>query len=237
VPGWLAATGVAAWLTFHGSTVLLDRPIEALEIEGAFQRVVPEKIEGVLRPEIGSGFLTVDLDALRARIESLEWVDRAHVRRRWPSVLHVTVIEQEPAARWGSSGLLNTRGELFVTEPRDVPAELPELVGPQGSHRTVASRYLALREELAARGLTLASVKLDARGAWTFRMGNGVEVRLGRRDIDARLERFVDALGTILGPQLADIEYVDMRYSNGFSVGWTRDALARGAAAEGAGNG
>ena len=44
----------------------------------------------------------------------MPWVDAVSVQRAWPRGLHVLVIEQVAAARWGETGLLNTRGELFV---------------------------------------------------------------------------------------------------------------------------
>ena len=52
-------------------------------------------------------------------------------------------IEQTAAARWGESGLLNTRGELFVRAAAHVPAELPRLSGPEGTESQVAQRYMS----------------------------------------------------------------------------------------------
>ena len=81
---------------------------------------------------------------------------------------------------------LNTRGELFVTEARHVPPELPRLNGPEGSSAEVAARYLAVREQLIPIGLDVRTVRLDARGSWQMVLGNGIEVRLGRRDVAER---------------------------------------------------
>ena len=64
--------------------------------------------------------------------------------------LHVTVIEQAAAARWGDAGLLNNRGELFIAPRAHVPSELPRLSGPEGSESQVAQRYLSARAD--ARG-------------------------------------------------------------------------------------
>jgi len=49
---------------------------------------------------------------------------------------------------------------------------------------------------------------------------NGVNVRLGRRDIDERTDLFLDIVADIITGRAAEIEYVDMRYSNGFTIGW-----------------
>ena len=125
-----------------------------------------------------------------------------------------------PAAIWGESGLLNTRGELFVDEARHVPAELPRLSGPEGTSGEVAQRYLDVRDQLIPIGLDVRRVHLDARGSWEMTLGNGIEVRLGRRDVAARTNLFLDVVADIITGRAADIEYVDMRYGNGFTVGW-----------------
>ena len=77
-------------------------------------------------------------------------------------------------------------------------------------------------------------LRLDPRGAWEMVLTNGVTVRLGRRDVDARMERFVRVAAEVIAGRAAEIDHVDMRYSNGFSIGWragaeTRDPRAAGA--------
>ena len=49
---------------------------------------------------------------------------------------------------------------------------------------------------------------------------NGVQVRLGRRDITGRTQLFLDIVADIIVRRGNDIEYVGMRYSNGFTIGW-----------------
>ena len=117
-------------------------------------------------------------------------------------------------------GLLNVRGELFVNEARHIPAELPRLSGPKDRSADVARRYLTVREALIPRGLDLRRVHLDPRGAWDMTLHNGVQVRLGRRDVDARTDLFLDIVADIITGRGAEIDYVDMRYSNGFTIGW-----------------
>jgi cell division protein FtsQ len=47
-----------------------------------------------------------------------------------------------------------------------------------------------------------------------------VTVRLGRRDVDERIERFIHTASQVIAHRLTEISYVDMRYSNGFAIGW-----------------
>ena len=76
---------------------------------------------------------------------------------------------------------------------------------------------------LVEQGLRVAALRLDARGAWELDLSNGVTVRLGRRQVDERMERFVQVGAAVIAGQAAKIQYIDMRYSNGFSIGWRRD--------------
>lgn len=203
-----------------GLVVSFDRPIGKVEVGGQFQRVAPLQIEEVVAPFRGSGFLSVDLDALRAALETIPWVDRARVERKWPNGVRVFITEHVAAARWGEKGLMNTRGELFLTDARHIPQELPQLVGPQGTEGQVARLYLDSYPHLLGVGMRLSRVELDARGAWQLTLGNGVIVRLGRQDVPARLERFIAVASPVVAARAAEVSYVDLRYSNGFSVGW-----------------
>jgi cell division protein FtsQ len=124
------------------------------------------------------------------------------------------------AARWGESGLLNTRGELFVRAATHVPAELPRLSGPDGTESQVAQRYLATQGRMLEAGMRIAALRLDERGAWEMDLDSGVTVRLGRRDVDERIDRFIRTASQVIAHRVNDITYVDMRYSNGFAIGW-----------------
>jgi cell division protein FtsQ len=207
--------------TYYVSASMLDRPIRSIEISGPFQRVTALQIEEAIAEELEDGFVSADLGRIQERIVALPWIDQATVARRWPSRLRITVTEQVPAAIWGERGLLNVRGELFVAEARHVPAELPHLSGPENRSADVAKRYLEVRERLIPVGLDLREVRLDPRGAWNMTLQNGVEVRLGRREVDARTGLFLDIVADIITSRASSIDYVDMRYSNGFTIGWS----------------
>ncbi len=217
--GPLLAAGVV-FATYQLSLTMLDREISSIEISGPFQRVTALHIEEAISDEVEAGFVGADIDQIQEQIVALPWIDQARVARRWPSRISITVTEQIPAAVWGDSGLLNTRGELFVTDLRHAPAELPRLSGPDSSSAEVAARYLAVRDQLIPLGLDVRRVHLDARGSWEMTLGNGIEVRLGRKAVAGRTDLFLDVVADIITGRAMDIEYVDMRYGNGFTIGW-----------------
>lgn len=220
----LLFAGAIIFLTYQFSAEMLDQPITSITVEGSFERVSALQIEEAISDELETGFFSANLATIQNRIVDLEWIDQATVARRWPGSLVINVTEQVPAAIWGERGLLNTRGELFVRDARHVPAELPRLSGPDGQSSVVAQRYLTMREKLIPFGLDLRQVHLDARGAWQMKLGNGVDIRLGRRDVDSRAALFLDVAANIIVSREAEIDFVDMRYTNGFTIGWKNGA-------------
>ncbi len=216
--------GVFVVITAMVAFSLMDKPLSTITIDAPFERVSALAVEARLKPNLSGGFLSTDLGHLREQVETLAWVDRVRIRRAWPDGLQITLTEQIAAARWGEHGLLNTRGELFVAQARHVPAELPRLSGPDGTEWQVSQRYLDYRRQLLAVGFDLSELVLDARGAWRARLSNGIGVRLGRSNPDARMARFVRDFSPLLEGSSERVQYVDMRYSNGFAVGWRKVA-------------
>jgi cell division protein FtsQ len=217
----LGVAGIAALLVMWA----FNQPIETVAVEGRFQRVTPVDVERAVKTQVhGAGLLSVDLAAVRRAIHTLPWVDAVSVQRAWPRGLDVLVVEQSAAARWGERGLLNTRGELFDTDERHIPPELAQLSGPSGKESQVAQRYLGAQGRLLQAGLRCTAMRLDARGAWEFDLANGVTVRLGRRQVDERFEKFMTAALKLVTQRGEDIAYVDMRYTNGFAIGWRGNA-------------
>ena len=105
-----------------------------------------------------------------------------------------------------------------------VPAELPRLSGPEGTESQVAQRYLSIQGRMLEAGMRIAALRLDERGAWEMDLDSGVTVRLGRRQVEERIDRFIRTASQVIAHRLSDITYVDMRYSNGFAIGWRNPA-------------
>jgi cell division protein FtsQ len=203
----------------------LDQPLQRVAISGRFQRVQALDVEQAVRRHVGrQGMIGVDLQAISRAVETIPWVDKANVSRSWPRGVHVQVTEQIPVARWGESGLLNIRGEVFVNDTRHMPAELPALAGPNGYQMQMTARYLSAQPRLVESGMRLAQLRLDDRGAWELALDNGVVLRLGQQHIDERFERFMQAAARLVASRAAEISYVDMRYANGFAIGWRTGA-------------
>jgi cell division protein FtsQ len=147
----------------------------------------------------------------------LPWVRRVEVRRAWPDKLQVRLEEHVALARWGDDALVNTFGERFHGQS---DAVLPMFIAPAGTEAELARRYARFTELLAPLGLALDRVVLTPRLAWQLRLGNGLQIMLGRDAAQAeeRLARFVDTYGQTLGRLSRHHDYVDLRYPNGYAL-------------------
>lgn len=189
--------------------------LREVRVAGELKHVTREQVEDVVRREVKGGFFTVNLGAARAAFERLPWVRGAKVRREWPARLDVVLEEHTPLARWGNEALVNTQGEVFRAA---FDGELPVFVGPEGSAREIAIQYRYFQRSLKAIGQAPVQVLVNARRAWQLKLGDGLTLELGREDIEARLARFVALHDRTIGRLGRRVDYVDLRYANGFAV-------------------
>lgn len=189
--------------------------LREVRIGNELKHVTREQIEDVVRREVRGSFFTINLAAARASFERLPWVRGVNVRRQWPARLDVVLEEHVPLARWGAAALVNTQGEVFQAA---YDGELPLFVGPEGAAREIAIQYRYFQRGLAAMGETPVQVQVTARRAWQVKLQSGLLLELGRENIEARFSRFVALHDQTIGRLERRIDYVDLRYANGFAV-------------------
>lgn len=218
----LALALVIALAALYARPLLAGPALTQLEITGKLEHVSPQSVRAAVRPQVGSGFFTTDVNAVRSAVAALPWVEAVSVRRGWPHTLYIDIDEEVPAARWNGAGLVDAQGHVFALSGGQDWAQLPGLSGPDGSAASVMTDYRSFDSMLAATGLSVRRLDVDARGAATLTLNDGISLRLGRQQADRRLERFASVALPVLKDQLANVAYVDMRYTNGFAVGWSR---------------
>ncbi len=194
---------------------------------GRFQHVAPAQIEQLVARQVrNEGLLTVDLAA----------VSRAHPHAPLGGCRERRARLAARACRyWWWSRSPPPGGGLTVWSMRAEcclrPAsaaslrDWPRLSGPDGSEAEVTQRYLAMQRRLTAAGLDITRAaagcarRLAARPRRTAsRCGSG------RSQVDERFEKFMSAALGIVEHRAPDISYVDMRYTNGFAIGWRSGA-------------
>ena len=217
----VVGVGLLAWLA---RPVLAGPQLTTLIIGGKLQHVDANAVRAAVIPNLGSGFFTTQVDRIGDAVDALPWVAEAQVRREWPHTLRVDIVEEMPVARWNGDGLMDARGKIFTHSTDKAYAALPALSGRDDEAQDVLAQYDTLVGLVSSRGLAIAALSVDARGAATVELDDGIEVRLGREDATGRLARFSAVALPALAAKLTAVAYVDMRYTNGFAVGWKGSA-------------
>ena len=208
---------VAGWqLSDHVPEVIM--PIDSVQIEGRFEHLSQDDIRRKLEQELTGDYFTADISALRTTLLSMPWVQDASIRRQWPSSIHIRVVEKQPVAYWSDDALLSDRGEVFKPASINRNMQMPVIMGPDGLHQKVWKFLVKLHTELSGLGLDVQKLVLDERRSWSMLLSNGVEVQLGRNDSEKRVQRFIKVFSMQNAPNIDDIEYIDLRYPNGFAM-------------------
>ena len=204
-------------------------PLRTLRVTDGLQRVDAEKLRTTVLPYAQPGFFAVRLEDAQAAVAKLPWVERAEVRKRWPDILEVHVVEHKPFALWGTDSLLSERGRLFPAKGITLPEGLPQLGGPDARVGDVVALYNESRVLFASSGNDVSALALDRRGSWSLTLDNGTEVVVGRSDARPRLALFARLLPQLLSQQQRPLQRADLRYTNGFALGWATSTPASAA--------
>ncbi|MDR1076819.1 MAG: cell division protein FtsQ/DivIB [Xanthomonadaceae bacterium] len=195
-------------------------PLSRMRVTGEFERVNPEQLRAAVMPYARRGFFAIPLQDAQTAVERLPWVETAQVRKQWPDVLEIHVVEHKPFARWGDDRMLSVQGRIYPIPAKLMDVRLPRLYGPTSKTRDVIKLYNESCALFSPIGLEVLSVTMDDRGSWSLRLSNGTEVVIGRSDADERLSRFVHVLPQLLNRRGQVIERADLRYTNGFALRW-----------------
>ena len=213
----LLALVLLLWIAILQPQVL---PIKHVRVEGDFIHLSPGGLKHIATNVVRGGFFNVNVQGIKSALLQEAWVREVTVRRVWPDGLIVYITEQQPLARWGDKALLNGEAEVFTPSRDLMPAALPLLAGPVGSHKRVLDKYDTIHAMLSSYHLEVASLSLTKRRAWRFKLVDGPLVMIGSKQVDERLKRFSEFVLTQFAGDLLNAELIDMRYTNGFAVKW-----------------
>jgi len=159
---------------------------ESAEATAAIQRAV--QLQG------DQAMTSIDLDAVRERVEQVGWVKEARIVRLLPNTLIVHVTEHDRLAIWQAGGrnmVIDSHGQVIRGADAGRYPNLPLVVG-KGAEQAAAEvlPLIAQRPRLMAR--LEALVRVDER-RWDLRLKDGSLIQLPATDQDAALIQ-LDAL-------------------------------------------
>ncbi|WP_166268524.1 cell division protein FtsQ/DivIB [Marinobacter caseinilyticus] len=215
----LVVAGLVPWGAGEVLTAL-DRQITTVKVVGTLVGENQAALESRAGQWIGRSFFATDLAEVKAALEQRPWVETAAIRRVWPDGLMIEIREKKPLAYWNDDQLISRSGVLFTPPNREVAGPLPRLSGPDDRLPDVIATARMMVDTLTAQGLGFAGLALEKRGAWTLRLANGIDVVLGRDQVEQRFERFMTVYESQLAARADEVKRIDARYTNGVAVQW-----------------
>ncbi|WP_271273541.1 cell division protein FtsQ/DivIB [Aliamphritea hakodatensis] len=220
-------TAVLVFAALAGSVteklyIWLDQPVTHLTVKGQTRFLDKTDLANKSLAAVNGGLMSADINRVKAEAQAHPWVYQVNVERQWPASLVLEVKEEVPVARWGGNGLLNHEGDIFWPEGSATYQQLPLLEGPSSNTGQMMAQYYELSQRLRHLSLQVDSLQMEARGAWSLKLKNGVTLVLGREDLVGRLERFVSLYQLRLKDDVeaGRIDRIDVRYENGVAVKW-----------------
>lgn len=142
-------------------------------------RTEDELIRAALDIGRGDPILGFSPQAARERLETLPWIERAHVERRLPETIHVRIKEREAFAIWQNRGrfaVIDRAGNVVTTDQLGAFVGLPLVVGAGAQEHAAALHDLLLAHD-AILQRTQALVRIGER-RWNLRLHSGTDVLL-----------------------------------------------------------
>ena len=199
-------------------------PIRSIQLTGTFENLDQREVEIALQDYIGQGFFSLDIHQLQQTLKAKSWTDSVSVRRIWPDKLRVTVTEKKPIARWDDEHLLSDTAQVFTAPGSDF-GHLPLIHAANHEPAWVMRLFQKLQASFSGVEERVVSLQVDSRGALDLKLINGLQIKLGRDDINHKIERLVGIYQQQILPRREQIERIDLRYSNGFAVAWKKEVL------------
>jgi cell division protein FtsQ len=198
-------------------------PINALKIQSSYKFVTREQVQKILLPYLSQSYLMLSENKLSQDLKKNVWVEDVKIKKIWPDRVDVQIIERIPVAFWNNM-LVSQKGDLFLTDNDKNSPNLPRLYGPKNQQKDVLHIYEKLSKLLKAQDLFIAKIWLHKNQSWVIALSNGVTIRLGKSNIENRLQRFCEVYPKLFAASFDQISSIDLCYSKGIAVEWRKQA-------------
>ena len=165
-------------------------------------------------------FFDIDLNYLKNKLEKIEWIRKINVRRSYPNEIIIDIEEHTPILIWNNKMYINIYGEKFNVSKID--KNIPMLISDESRINEVFAYFKLFNEKLSSRKLDFKITKImeNEIRSLTISLSSGINIQLGSKDVNNKILLFFEIYKSLNTRDLNKIRYIDMRYSNGFSVGW-----------------
>lgn len=199
-------------------------PIRTIQLSGSFENLNQGEVEQALEQYIGQGFFSLDIHLLQQSLHQKSWTESVSVRRVWPDKIRVTITEKKPVARWDDRHLLSESAKVYLADTAAF-GHLPIVYAASHQPQWALHQFYALQARFERVDERVIALRVDSRGALDVELINGLQVKLGRSDIDRKIDRLASIYQQQILPRREQIQRLDLRYSNGFAVAWKQEML------------
>ena len=205
---------------FHDSKIYF--PINKISIEES--RLINSdkgKIFGISKNYLKKkSFFTMDINHLRKEIEKIDWVKNVTIRRSYPDEVKIYIEEHIPIAIWNDDYYLDEFGKIFSANKID--SDLPLITSVTNRNNIIFKYFILLSKSISDNKINEKIIKIQENEirSLSAHLLSGIKVKFGSSNITEKINIFFKAYKTLNSSDLKKIRYIDMRYSNGFSIGW-----------------
>lgn len=178
------------------------------------------QLQQLLGEKADTNLFKADLQSYLAKLETVDWVGQADVRRDWQQGIVVNVVPRQAVAKFGSERLVDANGTVFKpADSNDLNnASLMQLQGDSQNAVVMMQQIKQVSDWFMPLGMKIEEVIVTPRMAWLFRFDNGLRVLVDNDNTSEKLYRLSIMLQNQLKPQLETLQTVDLRYKNGMAI-------------------
>ena len=196
---------------------ITDITIDLKNIENSSVDDIREVAKKYVRSK---SFFNVDINYLQSKIENIDWISSANIRRSYPNEIIIFVTEHIPIAIWNNKNYLNQYGEIFTANKKN--NKFPILISKNNKNKIIFEYLSLFSNDLIRHNINEKVLKIiedDIRSISVI-LSSGITIKLGSKNVKEKIDIFFKVYQTLNSSDLSKMRYIDMRYSNGFSVGW-----------------
>jgi len=215
--------GLLVLILMMGGKALRDAPPANIYVSNQGLSVAQYRsLQEVMEQQQVSSFFTSDLQALRDITMGLAWVDQVSISRDWQRGIVIDALPKQAVANFGTERLVDAKGAVFVpADSRDLTQEqFATLQGEISQAPVIMQQMQQVNDWYTPLGMQVEDIILSPRMTWLIRFDNGLRVIVDNENTSQKLLNLSQLLGNQLSTRRDEMQSVDLRYKNGFTIAW-----------------
>lgn len=189
--------------------------IDKIYIQGDLSHVTYNQLMYVAKNRLHGTFFTLDINELRTQFRQIPWVKDVIVTRDFPHSVTVKLTEYDAVARYGNSGLVSSKGEVF--SGATASPDLPIFHAPLDNIKQLVKDYDILNPFDQKNNLTLLELDGQTPGLVKAKYANGLKLTICGQDISSKVSFLQNNYEKIyqINPQ---VNSINMCYKNAIAI-------------------